>query len=185
MPAKKLITRQKIIDTAFQIVQMDGMDSLNMRNLAKMCNCSTQPIYLSFKNAEELKSVLERKIAEEFENFINIQISAGELPEYKAIGMGYIKFAVEQPELSKYLFMRKRGNEGYGNESFDKATFSIMKNYGLYKNDAAKLHAEMWVFVYGIATMFVTGYLNWDWQTVSEMVSDVFRGLTAKNGGCK
>ena len=52
MPAKKLITRQKIIDTAFQIVQMDGMDSLNMRNLAKMCNCSTQPIYLSFKNAE-------------------------------------------------------------------------------------------------------------------------------------
>ena len=54
MPAKKLITRQKIIDTAFQIVQMDGMDSLNMRNLAKMCNCSTQPIYLSFKNAEAL-----------------------------------------------------------------------------------------------------------------------------------
>ncbi len=185
MPAKKLITRQKIIDTAFQIVQRDGMDSLNMRNLAKMCNCSTQPIYLSFKNAEELKSALERKIAEEFENFINIQISAGEFPEYKAIGMGYIKFAAEQPELFKYLFMRKRGNEGYGNESFDKATFSIMKNYGLYKNDAAKLHVEMWVFIHGIATMFVTGYLNWDWQTVSEMVSDVFKGLTAKNGGSK
>ena len=39
----------------------------------------------------------------------------------------------------------------------------------------------MWVFVHGVAAMFATGYLNWDWDTVSEMVSDVFKGLTSKN----
>ncbi len=61
-----------------------------------------------------------------------------------------------------------------------------MKNYGLYKDEAYKLHSEMWVFVHGIATMFATGYLDWDWDTVDEMVSDVFLSLTGnKNGGNK
>ena len=53
-----------------------------------------------------------------------------------------------------------------------------MKNYGLYKDEAQKLHAEMWIFVHGIATMFATGYLDWEWDTVSEMITDVFNGLT-------
>ena len=102
----------------------------------------------------------------------------GKYPEYKAVGIGYIRFAVEEPELFKFLFMRKRESEdSFEKNSFDKSTFLIMKNYGLYKDDAFKLHAEMWIFVHGIATMFATGYLDWDWDTVSDMVTDAYQGL--------
>ena len=38
-------------------------------------------------------------------------MSAGQYPPYKASGMAYIRFAREQRELFKLLFMRDRTNE--------------------------------------------------------------------------
>lgn len=181
MAAKKVITKQAILDAAFDIVRRGGMSALNMRSLALKCKCSTQPIYLSFTSADVIKTEVGNMACEMFNKFIEQQISLKEFPEYKAIGMGYIKFAVEETELFKYLFMRNRQAENdFEKESFDKSTFVIMKNYGLYKDDAFKLHTEMWIFVHGIATMFATGYLDWDWETVSVMVSEVYTGLLKK-----
>lgn len=181
MPAKKQVTKEKLINTAFEIVRSEGMDALNMRTLAQRCNCSTQPIYLSFSGADELKAEVAKIIAETFNKYIEKEISSGKYPEYKAVGMGYIRFAKEEKELFKYLLMRNRkGLIDEDSESFDKSTYIIMKNYGLYKDEAYKLHSEMWIFVHGIATMFATGFLDWEWDTVSEMVTDVFIGLTKK-----
>lgn len=180
MPAKKQISKETLIENAFQIVRYEGMDALNMRTLAKMSNCSTQPIYLSFVGgAEELKAEVTKRIADTFDEFIKKEIESEKYPEYKAIGIGYIRFAKEEKELFKYLLMRNRKEEcEWRDASFDKSTYIIMKNYGLYKDEAQKLHAEMWIFVHGIATMFATGYLDWEWDTVSEMITDVFNGLT-------
>ncbi len=54
MPAKKQITKEKILNTAVKIVCQSGIDALNTRTLACACKCSTQPIYLSFKGINEL-----------------------------------------------------------------------------------------------------------------------------------
>lgn len=182
MPAKKQISRNDIIEAAFEIVRKEGMEALNMRSVAKKCKCSTQPIYLSFKGADELKAEVSKRGYEEFTKFIANEMASGKYPEYKGIGMGYVRFAAEEPELFKHLFMRRRDGEAtdYEKFSYDQSAMVIMKNYGLYKNDAEVLHAEMWVFVHGIATMLVTKYMEWDWETVSKMLSDVYLGLTER-----
>lgn len=179
MPAKKIITREALIDAAFEIVRKDGMEALNMRTLAKECNCSTQPIYLSFSGADDLKAEIVKKIVATFNKYIGDEIASGQYPEYKSVGMGYIRFAKEEKQLFKYLLMRNRkGEVETDSYEFDRSTLIIMKNYGLYKDEANKLHAEMWVCVHGIATMFATDYLDWEWETVSEIITDVFNGLT-------
>lgn len=181
MPAKKVIKREDILLSALGIVRESGIDALNMRSLAKACNCSTQPIYLSFSGIEELKDELLKLISDMFDKRIEREIAEGKYPEYKATGMGYISFAKEEKELFKFLLMRSRADESdWEKTSFDKSTTIIMKNYGLYKDDAFKLHVEMWIFVHGIATMLATGYLNWDDETISAMMTDVFIGLTKK-----
>lgn len=187
MPAKKIVTKEIILQAALKLVEREGIETLNMRSLANECKCSTQPIYHAFSGMDELKTEVAKKLLEEFYLFLENEIKSGKYPEYKAIGMGYIRFAVEKREFFKYLFMRRRADDhNFEDKSYDEATFVIMKNYGLYKDDAYKLHSEMWVFVHGIATMFATGYLDWDWDTVDEMVSDVFLSLTGnKNGGNK
>lgn len=181
MPAKKQITKEVILETALNMVREGGMGSLNVRRLASRCGCSTQPIYLSFSGIEELKRELSKRILAVYDQFMRNELSAGRYPEYKAIGMGYIDFARKERELFKFLFMRNRaGENGIGEDHFDEDAMAMMKNYGLYEDKARRLHAEMWVFVHGIATMYATGYLDWEWETVSQMLTDVYTGLLAR-----
>ena len=179
MPAKKQITKAIISEKSFDYVRRKGIDALNMRDVAKECKCSTQPIYLAYKGIDELKQDIAQRAYEEFNNCLLKEIKSGKYPEYKAIGIGYIRFAIEERELFKYLFMRNRSKDQGGVEqnSFDGAIMTIMKNYGLYKDDAVTLHAEMWIFVHGIATMIATDYLDWDFETINRMITDAYKGL--------
>lgn len=177
MPAKKLISREAIVQAALDIVRESGIKALNMRAVAEKCNCSTQPIYLSFDGAEDLKNAVALRIDKEFNVFLENERAKGEYPEYKAIGMGYIKFARQEKELFKYMFMSKRKDNMHGAASREKAVSIIMQSFGLNRQQAINLQNEMWVFAHGIATMFATDYLNWDFETVSEMLTDVFFGV--------
>lgn len=55
MPAKRIITREMIIEKALEIAKEKDFSFINARLLAKELNCSTQPIYWSFKNMDDLK----------------------------------------------------------------------------------------------------------------------------------
>lgn len=178
MPAKKQITRENILKNALEIVKESGIEALNMRTLAKRCNCSTQPIYLSFKGTDELKEAINNEITKLFETCIEREMASGKYVQYKAVGMGYIKFAKEEKELFKYLMMSNhKEDKSWMKLSYDVSTKIIRENYGLYQGGAEKLHTEMWVFVHGIASMFATDYLDWDWETVSKMVTDAYKGF--------
>ena len=43
-----------------------------------------------------------------YQNFLNAEMKNSAYPPYKASGMGYIRFAKEERELFKLLFMRDR-----------------------------------------------------------------------------
>lgn len=82
--AKKSITKQQITDAAYSLAEQYGMDGLNMRSVAERCGCSTQPIYLSFANAEQLKRAVSDKIVNTYRNYIDREIASGKYPEYNA-----------------------------------------------------------------------------------------------------
>ena len=35
---------------------------------------------------------------------------------------------------------------------------------------------HMWIFVHGVATIFATEYIDIDWETVSQMLTDAYFG---------
>lgn len=179
MPAKKIISKESIVEAALDIVRKEGMEGLNMRTLAKACNCSTQPIYLSFSGADELKFEVKKRIIDIYRDYRKREVALNAYPEFKAMGMSYIRFAKEESEFFKYLFMRNRLNETSDEmESEFQIETSVLKNlYKIEGNLANQLHTHMWVWVHGIATMYATGYLDWDWDTVSNMLTDAFLGI--------
>lgn len=179
--AKKIITREHIVQVACELVSEVGMDGLNMRDLAKRCNCSTQPIYLSFTNADELKHEICKKMIDLYNQYIFDEIATNKYPEYKASGMAYIRFAKEQTQYFKYLFMRNRSNETTNEmaKEFEREA-ERMTQYGINHDKAIAIHTHMWVYVHGIATMYATGYLNWDWDTVSDLLTEMFMGIITR-----
>ena len=73
------ITKEKILDAAFEITRIEGIKSLSNRAIAKKLNSSIRPIYYQFKNSEELKNELYKKIEEYFYAYITKIPSSTEL----------------------------------------------------------------------------------------------------------
>ena len=179
MPPKIKITREKIISEAIDIVRKNGIDAVNARSIATVLRCSTQPVFSNFSTMDELKFAILVEAEKIYMEYAQKETQKGEYPIYKANGMAYIKFAKEECELFKLLFMRDRRNEDYYIESeLNNQMESIVhNNTGLEDDNVQIFHMEMWAYVHGIATMFATGYLNIEWDFVSRMLTDSYQGL--------
>ena len=184
MPPIPKYTKEEIISVAFDYVRENGYDTLTARDLAKMLNTSTRPIFTAFENMDELKKEIIYKATTFFEKYKKNEIEKKEYPEYKAIGMAYIRFAKEEKNLFKLLFMRDRSSEKDIEElSISDEINIITKNLSLSETDATHFHMKMWIMMHGFATMIATGYLDLDFETISKITSDVYNGL--RNGATK
>jgi AcrR family transcriptional regulator len=175
VPAKKRITRESIIAAAVEIVRCSGINSLNTYTLTEKLNCSTQPIYLSFKNMSELKEEVVLSAGDIYSKFLKDEVSCGKYPAYKAYGMGYIKFAAEESGLFSLLFMNS--DKVKNDQCLDEIYALIMNNSGLDLEHAKLFHLENWIFVHGIATMIVSKSFEFSEELISKMISDVYTGL--------
>ena len=177
MPPKVKITKENIIDTAVDLVRKK--EPLNARTLASALNCSTQPLFSNFASMDELRLAVLEKANILYEEYITREIESGKYPTYKASGMAYIRFAKEERELFKLLYMRDRSNEDVPEElDFGQRMESIVQNStGLDPMEVKLFHLEMWAYVHGIASMAATGYADPDAELVSRMLTDAYMGM--------
>lgn len=179
MPPKTKITKEEIINTAVEIVRRDGADSINARVIARELNCSTQPVFSNFATMEDLRFAVVDAADALYQEYINREIAAEKYPAFKASGMAYIRFAKEEKELFKLLFMRDRSAEAEQPETEGTRKISdiVQASTGFSGDKAALFHLEMWAYVHGIATMMATGYLELDTELVSDMLTDAYQGI--------
>lgn len=179
VPPKAKTNRQQIIDTAFEMVRENGVESLNARNLARRIGCSTQPLFYNFSTMEGLLASVIYKANEFYHSYIWQAMSESKYPPYKASGMAYIQFSKDERNLFNLLFMRDRTNEkeDVQNASFEEIVSMLMANYDLPHEEAQLFHLEMWSVVHGIAAMQATSFLNLDADMASTCLTNVFEGL--------
>ncbi|MBQ8275736.1 MAG: TetR/AcrR family transcriptional regulator [Clostridia bacterium] len=182
MPPKVKITKQNIIDTALTLIRAGGESALNARGIAAALNCSTQPIFSNFSTMDALQEAVMAAAYERYLAFLQREVEEGKYPQYKAMGMAYIRFAKEEKELFRLLFMCDRG----GKDLVPTADFSasveiIMQANGISRETAELMHLEMWTCVHGIATMLATSFFSPDWALISRMLTDTYQGLRAKH----
>lgn len=184
MPPKVKNTKEDIVNAAVEIVRIGGSQAINARTIAIMLNCSTQPIFSNFATMEDLKLAVVKKADGLCQEYIDREIAENAYPPYKASGMAYIRFAKEEKELFKLLYMRDRTSEDTSsNHKFSSQIEGLVKkNTGLNGIELQLFHLEMWAFVHGIATMFATGYLDLEWELVSKMLTDTYLGLRKQYG---
>ena len=182
MPPKVRITKEEIIKEALALVREKGADALNARELAGRLNCSTQPLFSNFATMENLHEALLTAAYDCYLDFLKREVESGKYPQYKAYGMAYIRFAKEERELFKFLFMCDRtGKDLTPTVDFESSVEMIMKNNGLTREKAMLMHLENWSCVHGIGVMIATSFLTLDWELISEMVSDIYQGLRMRH----
>lgn len=187
MPPKAKVTKEDIIHAAADVIREDGAAALNARAVASRLGTSTQPIFSHYNTMEALKTDTVSYADELYQSFLQRDMTSGEYPVYKASGIAYIRFAREEKELFKLLFMRDRSKEKIPQnlDEIRPIIQIIQKNTGLSEQDAAMFHLEMWVYVHGIATMIATSYLEWNGDMISKMLTDGYMGLKERYCGRK
>ena len=92
MPAVRKVSKEQIIDAAVEVLRDDGFSAINARSVAKELGCSTQPIYLSFQNMDDLKAAMtQRAVALHTRHVRNSNSDT----QYSCYGMGFVKFAAD------------------------------------------------------------------------------------------
>lgn len=179
MPPKCKFTKEEIITAALDLTREHGISAVTARAVGTKLNSSSKVIFSIFQNMEELQTEVIIAANEIYEHFLAEDMAAGQYPVYKASGMAYIRFAREEKELFKLLFMRDRTKERLEQQSgeIEHIISIIQETTGLSRETAYMFHLEMWVYVHGIATMIATDYLAWETETISRMLTDAYEGL--------
>lgn len=176
MPARRKIQKEDIIQESVSIVAKEGINALNARKIAKKLGCSTQPLFYIYENMDDLKKDVMNEIVKIFDIEV-LKSETGQL-EYKDIGINYIRFAKEEPELFKIMFNRKI-NEG----AFDfidltgsaKTIFeTISKQTGMSNEDAKQFHLRMWLYVNGIASLAANQTVEFNDGEIAELLKDQY-----------
>lgn len=187
MQRKFMFTREEIIAAALNLVRKGGIPALTARALGSELGSSARPVFGLFKNMEEVQQEVLKAANDLYQEYLKDDMECGIYPPYKASGMAYIRFAKEEKELFKMLFMRDRSHESKeeNREEIRPLLELIQQNLGLTEENAYLFHVEMWIYVHGIATMLATSYLEWDETFISKVITDGYEGMKARYIGGK
>ena len=181
MPTKIRISKDMILDAAFEIARQEGMEKLSNRELAKKLKCSIRPIYYQFENVEEMQKELYLKIEQYFYKFI-LDNMVEEIPKYKQVGINYIKFAKKEKKLFQTLFMTDVGLTpdafvSKAGEDYKEIEKFIKISANIKEEDIKDFHTKMWIFCHGIATLVANDTIKLTDNQIQDLLSCEFQAL--------
>ena len=185
MPAVRKASREQIIDAAVAVLCDDGFSAINARSVAKKLGCSTQPIYFSFQSMDELKAALSERAIRMHTRRVRDSLRAheGNDSRYSSYGMGFVRFAAEEKQLFRWLYLEDHQLGPYQNDVLLPEIIAvIVEEFGYSEEVARRFHQDMTYFTYGLAILANTDHLHLTETELREAFRREFRALTAIYG---
>lgn len=181
MPTNVRITKDMILDTAFDIARSGGLKDVSNREIASRLGCSIRPIYYQFKNTDELKGELYAKIEKYFYTYL-MDNMRDDIPPYKQVGINYIRFAREESHFFRILFMSKTNLLPMGFVTKDEDDFRELAKFikfstKLSDDDIKTFHVRMWLFAHGIASLVASNTVVFSDTQIEKLLSYEFQAL--------
>jgi AcrR family transcriptional regulator len=158
MPRKITVTKQQVLDAAYEIVRTRGRDALSARSAAQALGCSTQPIYRAYGAMAELhQDVFERASDKAIE-----YMSSGDPEEgspFLAMGYGTLRLAQEEPHLFRLIMGSAQAARDLIEERPPPPVVlegmrAVPELAALSDERLQRIHALLWLFSQGVASLF-------------------------------
>ena len=179
MPRKPVTTKETIIDGAVQLIREKGYEALTVRNLAEYLHCSTQPIMYQFETVEDLRRAAYRKADQMHTDYLMIA-GEGEDP-ILAIGLNYIRFAVREPNLFRFLFQSGNAEEKNLLEMIDSEelvpVLGVMQEaLGMDPEKTRQVFLTVALFAHGYASIIANNGLEFDEAVIARHLEQAWNG---------
>ena len=176
MPPKVKFSKQEIVDAAVRVARDKGIDGVTAREIAAELGVSTRPIFTYFDTMDEVKAEVFQTAKELYRAYVERGL-AGPIP-FLGVGQQYIRFAHDEPELYKLLFLTRPGNASGGamealRFSQDLARESLMRIYNMDAHTADCYFRDLWLVVFSFATLIVTDDCPYTDAEMSAILTEV------------
>ncbi|MCR5031443.1 MAG: WHG domain-containing protein [Lachnospiraceae bacterium] len=182
MPRKTMITKEMLSDSAFALLQEEGVEEVTARKLAAKQGCSTQPIFHVYNGMEDIIREMFERCVLYFQKYHALYTqthrSIPNVP-FVALGLSYIRFAAEEPNLFRFLFL--------GKDKFGMSLYEMLNGEnGVLSKEVAAAKADgcadpqmifmsMWIFIHGAGCMTITGDYDLDEKDTEELLVNSYK----------
>jgi AcrR family transcriptional regulator len=174
MGPKIKFTKEYIIDIAFELAKTEGIDSITMRKIAEKMGSSVAPIYVNFKNNDELIKALIERIINVSQQLL-LEESTGN--PFQDMGRASLRFATEYSVLFRELVMKNNNcMKDYDEKIIPSLIIEMKKDPELedFAEDELKtILLKMRIFQLGLSIMVANDLLseNYNEQDLMDILS--------------
>ncbi len=179
MPPKSKITKEMILDAAIAVVRRDGFEQINARKVSKELKCSTQPVMYQFETIDSLKQAVYKR-ADQLHSEYLMTVRQEQDP-ILGIGLNYIRFAVEEPQLFRFLFQSGYATENSLPEMIDSEELipvisAMQEGTGISAEKMKEVFLTVAMFAHGYASIIANNDLEFDEILIAEHLERAWNG---------
>lgn len=180
MARKETITINNILDAAFTMAREEGFEGVTARKLAQRAGCSTQPIFRLYRNMGELQADLYGRVIAFFDDYYE-HSPRKDSKAFIDLGMAYIRFASEERNLFRMLFLseEKGGKSMYEllNGGSGAVVREVSKAAAAGCKDPGGLFMKLWIFIHGAACMAITGDYDLGEEETRQLLTEAYQAF--------
>lgn len=172
MAPKNKFTKEEMIEAALRVVQKKGIDSLTAKTIADELGTSTRPIFTSFGSMDEVKQAVYEAAVRVYDSYTEAGLK--EKIPFLGVGKSYIRFAQEEPELYRLLFLTRTPEYSAINSMRHLQTLvrpSLMNIYHITAEEADLYFRDLWLVAHSLSTLIVTGDCPYSDQEIGQILT--------------
>ena len=179
MPPKTRVTAEMVVDAAVEVVRQSGFENINARTVSGQLHCSTQPVMYHFSTIESLKKAAYKRLDQLHSEYM-MNTRPGQDP-ILGIGLNYIRFAVEEPQLFRFLFQSGYAEENNLLEMVDSEELvpvlaAMREGAGLSTEKTRQVFITVALFAHGYASIIANNHLEFDEKLIAEHLERTWNG---------
>ena len=179
MPPKTKVTKDMVVKAAVEVARKNGYGQVNARTVAEELRCSTQPVMYHFATIDSLKRAAYAETDRMHTEYL-MNTPPGQDP-ILGIGLNYIRFAVEEPQLFRFLFESGYAKENNLLEMLDSEELSpilaaMREGLGMDLKRTKDVFLTVALFAHGYASMLAGNALEYDEALIAEHLERAWKG---------
>lgn len=160
MAPKNKFTKEEMTEAALRVVRANGIDCLTAKAIADELGTSTRPIFTAFGSMDEVRQAVYAAAVRVYDGYTSAGLKEN-IP-FLGVGKSYIRFAKEEPELYRFLFLTRTQENEYGAiKSMQHLQAHVrpamMDIYHITADEADLYFRDLWLAAHSLSTLIVTG----------------------------
>lgn len=176
MPPSVKFTKDEIVDAALQVVREKGAAALTTRQIAAVLGVSTRPIFTYFQNMQQVQEAVRQAAQALYHSYIKKGLE--QVHPFIGLGEQYIRFATQEPELYRLLFLPLApGSENKAMEEMERTQSLVLdflqQVYQLDEAAAKRFFRDVWLVAHSLAALIVTNCCPHSPEEIRQILTSV------------